>query len=312
MRRVDRIIPCIVGPTASGKSDLGIRLALAADGEIINLDSIQVYRRLRIATAKVPLEERQGVPHHLIDVAEPEENFTAGEWAALAAQTIRDIESRGRMALLVGGTGFYLRALTQPLFEGPKTDLRLRQRLTAIRDRRGPEHLHRLLARVDPQSASRMSPRNWSRVMRALEVYFQTGSPLSALQPHTPSPPELARRIRVIALNPPREALYSRINERAEKMFERGLVEEVQGLIAAGVAPSAKAFQAHGYRRVVEYLAGKRTREDALTQMKLDTRHYAKRQLTWWRAWPAVEWVNRFGDEPQALSEAIYLLGLKR
>ncbi|MEW6207418.1 MAG: tRNA (adenosine(37)-N6)-dimethylallyltransferase MiaA [Acidobacteriota bacterium] len=309
---MDRIIPCIVGPTASGKSDLGIQIALVTEGEIINLDSVQVYRRLSIATAKVPVEERQGVPHHLIDVAEPEENFTAGDWAALAAQTIRDIESRGRMALLVGGTGFYLRALVQPLFAGPKTDLRLRQRLTGIRDRRGPEHLHRLLARLDPRSAQRISPRNWSRAMRAIEVYFQTGNPISALQPHTPEPPELARRVRVIALNPPREALYRRINERAEKMFERGLVEEVLGLIAAGVAPDAKAFQAHGYRRVVEYLEGKRTREDALNQMKLDTRHYAKRQLTWWRSWPGVEWVNRFGDEPQSLEEAMELLGLKR
>ncbi len=307
-----KIIPTIVGPTASGKSDLSIRLALATRGEIINLDSIQVYRRLQIATAKVPVEERQGVPHHLIDVAEPEENFTAGDWAALAAETITDIESRGRMALVVGGTGFYLRALVQPLFTGPKTDLRLRQRLTVIRDRRGSEHLHRLLARLDPASSRRISPRNWSRVMRAIEVYFQTGNPISALQPHSPDPPELARRVRVLALNPPREALYKRINERAETMFERGLVEEVQGLIDEGVASDAKAFQAHGYRRVVEHLEGKRSREDALNQMKLDTRHYAKRQLTWWRSWPGVEWVNRFGDEAEALAEAMSILGLKR
>lgn len=307
-----KIIPSIVGPTASGKSDLGIRLALANDGEIINLDSVQVYRRLWIATAKVPVEERQGVPHHLIDIAEPEENFTAGDWAALAAPVVADIESRGRMALFVGGTGFYLRALVQPLFMGPKTDLRLRQRLTRIRDLRGPEHLHRLLARLDPRSAEHISPRNWSRVMRAIEVYFQTGSPISALQPHTPPPPELARRVRVLALNPQREALYRRINERAEAMFERGLVEEVRGLIAEGISSDAKAFQAHGYRRVVEYLEGKRSREDALNQMKLDTRHYAKRQLTWWRSWPGVEWVNRFGDEPEAVTEATELLGLKR
>jgi tRNA dimethylallyltransferase len=312
MPGVDKIIPCIVGPTASGKSDLGIRLALAAEGEIINLDSIQVYRRLRIATAKVPLEEQQGVPHHLIDVVEPEENFTAGDWAALASRVIAEIESRGRTALLVGGTGFYLRALVQPLFAGPKTNLRLRQRLTMIRDRRGPEHLHHLLARLDPASAHRISPRNWSRVMRAIEVYFQTGSPISALQPHTPPPPELARRIRVLALNPPREALYRRINERAEKMFERGLVEEVLSLIAEGIPSDAKAFQAHGYRRVVEYIEGRRSREDALNQMKLDTRHYAKRQLTWWRSWPGVEWVNRFGDEPEALMEAMEILSLKR
>ena len=305
-----RLIPAIVGPTASGKSELGINLALAFDGEIINLDSVQVYRRIQIATAKVPLAERRGVPHHLIDIAEPTENFTAGEYARRAAETIRDIESRGRTAILVGGTGFYLRALVNPLFEGPPTDLRLRERLNRLRERHGAEHLHRMLVRVDPQAARSLRPRDWSRVMRALEVYFQTRRRISQEQPQTPPPPEFAGRVRVIALAPPREVLYARINERAERMFAGGLVEEVESLIAAGVPANAKAFQAHGYRRVVEYLQGKRSREDALNQMKLDTRHYAKRQLTWWRAWPGVKWIHRFGDEPEALNEAMdYLRG---
>ena len=298
------LITAIVGPTASGKSNLGIKLALARSSEIINLDSVQVYRRISIATAKVPFDERRGVPHHLIDIVEPTENFTAGDYARIAARTIQEVESRHHSAIFVGGTGFYLRALVKPFFEGPKTDLELRDRLVKLRDRYGPERLHRILKRVDPQAAQNLSPRDWSRTMRALEVYFQTGRRISESQPETPPAPELAARVRVIALNPPREELYARINSRADEMFESGLVEEVESLIASGIPPSAKAFQAHGYRRVVEYLAGKRTREDALNQMKVDTRHYAKRQLSWWRSWPGVMWIDRFGDDAGAFEEA--------
>jgi tRNA dimethylallyltransferase len=298
------LIAAIVGPTASGKSELGINLALTREGEIINLDSVQVYRRISIATAKLPLDERRGVPHHLIDIVEPTENFTAGDYARIAARTIQQIETRHRSAIFVGGTGFYLRALVKPLFEGPRTDLKLRDRLVKLRDSYGPERLHRILKRVDPKAANNLSPRDWSRTMRALEVYFQTGRRISESQPDMPLAPELAARVRVIALNPPRDKLYARINARADEMFANGLVEEVESLIASGVPPSAKAFQAHGYRRVVEYLAGKRTREDALNQMKVDTRHYAKRQLSWWRSWPGVVWINRFGDDTDAFEEA--------
>jgi len=298
------VIPAIVGPTASGKSELAINLALTFEGEVINLDSVQVYRGLYVATAKVPESERGGVPHHLIDICDPTDNFTAGEYARSAAKIIQEVESRGHTAILAGGTGFYLRALVSPLFEGPKTDNLLRERLVELRDKRGPEHLHRILYRVDAPAAAAIKPRDWSRTMRALEVYFQTGSRLSDSQPKTPPAPELASRVRVIALAPSREELYSRINRRADQMFARGLVDEVEALIRLGIPPTAKAFQAHGYRRVVEYLQGARTLEDALNQMKLDTRHYAKRQLTWWRAWPGVKWINRFGDDPEALEEA--------
>jgi tRNA dimethylallyltransferase len=299
-----RLIPAIVGPTASGKSDLGIRLALAFNGEIINLDSVQVYSGIQIATAKVPFEEQRGVPHHLIDVVEPTANFTAGEYARMASEKIEEIEARGAMALLVGGTGFYLRALVNPLFDSQPTDLSLRERLSRRRDERGAQYLHRLLSRIDPRASARISPRDWSRSMRALEFFFQTGQRITDQQPDTPPPPAFAAHVRVLALAPPREELYDRINRRAEAMFARGLVEEVESLIAAGTPMTAKAFQAHGYRRVVEYLQGKRSREDALNQMKLDTRHYAKRQLSWWRAWPEVKWINRFGDEDGAFKEA--------
>lgn len=297
-------IPAIVGPTASGKSELAIKLALALDGEIINLDSVQVYRGIQIATAKVPLAERHGVPHHLIDIVEPTENFTAGDYARVAVRTIEEIESRNNTAILAGGTGFYLRALVRPLFEGPQTDLKFRERLIDLRDKRGAEHLHRMLERVDPHTATRIGSKDWSRTMRALEVYFQTGRRISDLQPEMPAAPELASRVRVVVLDPPREQLYERINKRADEMFTGGLVEEVESLMASGIPPTAKAFQAHGYRRVVEYLLGKRTREDALNQMKLDTRHYAKRQLSWWRGWPEVKWIPRFGDDPRAFDEA--------
>ncbi len=303
-KREPTLIPVVVGPTASGKSELGINLALARNGEVINLDSVQVYRRIYIATAKVPQGEQQGVRHHLIDIAEPTENFTAGAYARLAEQTIREVEARDHTAILVGGTGFYLRALVRPFFEGPPTDIKLRERLSGLRDRRGAEQLHRMLARVDPPAASSIGPRDWPRTMRALEVYFQTGRRISESQPEMPPAPAFASRIRVIALNPPRDKLYARINNRADQMFEGGLVEEVESLISSGIPPTAKAFQAHGYRRVVEYLEGRRTREDALNQMKLDTRHYAKRQLSWWRSWPGVKWIDRFGDEVDAFEEA--------
>lgn len=298
------IIPAIVGPTASGKSELGIRLARHFDGEIINLDSVQVYRKIYVATAKVPPAEQQGIAHHLIDIVEPTENFTAGEYARLAIQTIEEIEARQHLALLVGGTGFYLRAITHPVFESPATDLLLRERLTAIRDRRGAEHLHRLLRCKDAKAAAAISPRDWSKTMRALAFYLQTGRRISEARHELPPPPELARRIRILALAPPRDELYGKINRRAELMFAQGLVEEVEALLAEGIPPNAKAFQAHGYRRVVEYLQGQRSRDDALNQMKLDTRHYAKRQLSWWRSQQQVKWIRHFGDAAAAFAEA--------
>jgi tRNA dimethylallyltransferase len=305
------MIPVIVGPTASGKSELGIRLALHFNGEIINLDSVQVYRHIYVATAKVPPEEQGGVPHHLIDIVEPTENFTAGDYARRAIETIEEIESRNRLALLVGGTGFYLRAIQQPLFEGPPTNLQLRERLTGLRDRHGAEHLHKMLQRKDAKAAAALSPRDWARIMRALEFIFQTGRRFSEAQQDLPPAPALASRLLVLALSPPRDLLYARINKRAEVMFEKGLVEEVESLIASGIPANAKAFQAHGYRRVVEYLQGSRTREDALNQMKLDTRHYAKRQLSWWRAQEGVKWIHRFGDDRQAFYEASDYLSMK-
>jgi len=303
-----RPVVAVVGPTASGKSDLGIALALRFGGEVVNCDSVQVYREIEIATAKVPLEERRGVPHHLIDFVAPEVSYTAADWARAAVRTIDEIESRGRLAVLVGGSGFYLRALRQPFFESTPTDAGLRLRLASLRERRGAEHLHRLLARLDPPTAARLHARDWSRVQRALEVYFQTGTPLSAQQGARPEPPPHAARLRVFALNPPREELYRRIVARTEAHFRAGLVEEVRRLLARGVPAASSALGAHGYRRVVEHLHGLRTLDSAVEQTKLDVRHYAKRQLTWLRREPGVEWVEGFGEDPSAQERVAALL----
>ncbi len=297
-----------MGPTASGKSALGIALALRFGGEIINCDSVQVYREIEIATAKVPLHERQGVPHHLLDFVAPQINYTAGAWAAAALATINEIEARGQLPLLVGGTGFYLRALREPFFPSPPTDARLRARLTELREARGPEHLHNLLCRLDPESAARLYPRDWTRVQRALEVRLQTGRSISAQQPARPAPPAVAARIRVCALNPPRAELYRRINERTEAHFRAGLVAEVQRLLTAGVPAESSALGAHGYRRVVEHLRGERDLVSAIEQTKLDVRHYAKRQLTWFRREPGVTWLAGFGDESEVQTQAGELL----
>ncbi|HEY0098007.1 MAG TPA: tRNA (adenosine(37)-N6)-dimethylallyltransferase MiaA [Pyrinomonadaceae bacterium] len=301
MSSLSRHQPIIVvaGPTASGKSELGIALALRFEGEIINCDSVQIYQGIEIATAKVPPAEQRGVPHHLLDFVPPHVNFTAGAWAETATRTLSEIEARGRLAIFVGGTGFYLRALREPFFPSPPTDEALRARLTQLRERRGAEHLHRILRRLDPASASRLHPRDWSRVQRALEVRVQTGAPLSLQQPARPAPPPFAARLHIFALSPPRDALYARINERAARHFQAGLIEEVSRLLKAGVPAASNALGAHGYRRAVEYLNGARTLESAIEQTKLDVRHYAKRQLTWFRREPGVEWIEGFGDEPE-------------
>jgi tRNA dimethylallyltransferase len=308
--KTERPIVAVVGPTASGKSDLGIALALRMGGEIINCDSVQVYREIEIATAKVPPDERRGVPHHLIDFVPPERTYTAADWARDALAKIDEIEARGRTALLVGGTGFYLRALREPFFEAPPTDADLRRRLLRLRERRGAEHLHRLLRRLDPERAARLAPRDWSRVQRALELRLQTGEKLSARINRRAAPPPQAARLRVFVLDPPRAQLYQRIDLRAEAHFRAGLVEEVRELLERGVPPEGSALGAHGYRRVVEYLRGERTLETAIEQTKLDVRHYAKRQLTWFRREAGVEWVEGFGEDPAVQESVAHRLGL--
>jgi tRNA dimethylallyltransferase len=244
----------------------------------------------------------------LIDFVPPEINYTAGDWAHEAAAKIEEIEQRGNIPILAGGTGLYLRALRRPFFTSPPTDANLRRRLNAIRERHGAEHLHRLLQKLDPVSALELFPRDWPRVHRALEVRLQTGLPMSAQREIRPEPPESTLRLRLLALNPPRQQLYEVINSRTEAHFSAGLVDEVRRLLAQGVPPDSNALGAHGYRRVVEYIAGQRDLASAIEQSKLDVRHYAKRQLTWFRHEVGVQWFHGFGTEDAIRQAAISAL----
>ncbi|MDQ3323346.1 MAG: tRNA (adenosine(37)-N6)-dimethylallyltransferase MiaA, partial [Acidobacteriota bacterium] len=209
------------------------------------------------------------------------------------------IEERGNIPILVGGTGFYLRALREPFFESPKTDEKLRERLAKIKNAKGAEHLYKILQKVDAASAARNQPRDYVRVMRALEVRFQTGKRLSEVQPNRADAPEFADRIKIFALYPPRNSLYKKINERAEIHFQRGLVEEVERLRASGVKDDTNALGAHGYRRVCEYLRGERSLESAIERTKQDVRNYAKRQMSWFRHKEDVIWLEGFGNETE-------------
>ena len=300
----DKLIYAVAGPTASGKTALAVEVALGLGGEVINFDSVQIYRGIEIATAKPSIEERRGVPHHLIDYVDPNINYTAADWARDAAEKIVEIEARGKIPILVGGTGFYLRTLMRPLFDSPSTDSSIRERLRTIKEKRGPEFLHRLLTRIDPAAADKLFARDYVRVMRALEVYFQTGERISDQQPNRAEPPEFATRIRLIVLQPPRDVLYEKINARTEAHFTAGLVDEVKQLRAGGVKDSTNALGSHAYRRVCEYLRSERTLESAIEQSKQDVRNYAKRQLTWFRRENVSLWLNGFGDDP-ALFEQI-------
>jgi len=291
-------IYAIVGPTASGKTEIGVELALKiGSGEIINCDSVQIYKEIKIATAKPSVEEMRGVPHHLLDYVPPNINYTAADWAQDASAKIKEIEERGNVPILVGGTGFYLRALRHPFFESPKPDEKLRAKLKEIKETKGAEHLYKILKRVDRKSAEKLFSRDYVRVSRALEVFFQTGKTITELQPNRAEPPEFARRIKVFVLNPPRACLYERINKRAAKHFENGLVEEVELLRERGVNDDTNALGAHGYRRVCEYLRGERSLESAIEQTKQDVRNYAKRQMSWFRREKDVIWLDGFGDD---------------
>ncbi len=302
-------IYAISGPTCSGKTALGVELALRVGGEVINFDSVQIYKGIDIATAKPTEEEMRGVPHHLIDYVDPTVNYTVADWANDAAEKIAEIESRGVVPILVGGTGFYLRTLRQPLFDSPKTDRDLRERLGMIHRERGAEHLHRMLMRVDPEIAGKLPVRDYVRVIRSLEVFFQTGERISNMQPLRTEPPEFASRIQLFVLNPPRDVLYAKINARAKTHFANGLVDEVKQLLADNVSDSNNALGAHAYRRVCEYLRGTRDLVSAIEKSKQDVRNYAKRQLTWFRAEGDVTWLDGFGDEESVRDELFRLIG---
>jgi tRNA dimethylallyltransferase len=304
-------LPVVIGPTGSGKSDLSLFIARALDAEIVNCDSLQVYRGFDIGTAKVPAPERQGIPHHLIDIVEPKDLFTAGDYARVAETAIREISARGRTVVLVGGTGFYLRGLLEGLSPGPARDDILRARLLK-REQMRPGIVHRMLARLDPTSAARIHPNDKNKTLRALEVRLLERAPISSMFERGRA--SLSGFLPVkIGLDPPRDLLYSRLNERARRMFDPGssegsLVEEVHRLLSEGVSPQAKPFESLGYKQVLQMLQGRLTEEQALESTQLETRRYAKRQLTWFRKEQAVHWIAGFGDEPRVQTEALAIL----
>jgi tRNA dimethylallyltransferase len=285
----------VVGPTATGKSALGLDLAEMFDGEVVSCDSTAVYRGIDIGTDKTPVDERRGIPHHVIDVAEPTETYSAARYAADAAAAVRDINGRGRLPILVGGTGFYYRALVRGLFPGPPRDDAVRDRLDRIAARRGVVRLHRWLARVDPPSARRIQPRDRKRLIRALEVYLLTGRPLTDHFAQTASP--LAGwRVLALGVTRPRPALRERVAQRVEAQFARGVVAEVERLLLTGVPASAHAFSGLVYRQVVEMLQG--ARDEAATRELIvrENMRYARRQLTWFRHEPDVRWLDAAGE----------------
>ena len=299
-------LPIVLGPTASGKSELAIHIALAIGGEIVNCDSLQIYRGFDIGTAKVPAAERRGVPHHLIDVVDPGQVFTAGEYARLARDVLREISERGRKSVVVGGTGFYLRALLEGLFPGPARDETIRARLEG-REQKRPGSLHRVLSRLDPEAAARIHSNDKNKMIRALEVRLLEGKPLSKLFDRGREPLAGFRPIK-LGLDPPRPLLYERTDVRAVRIFERGLMDEVRGLLAAGVSRTAKPFESLGYKEALGVIEGRLTPEQALAATQLETRRYAKRQLSWFRKEQGVHWLNGFGEEPAVQRKALELL----
>jgi tRNA dimethylallyltransferase len=297
----------IVGPTAAGKSALAIALAQRLDGEIVACDSTAVYRGIDIGTDKVPSAEQHGIPHHLVDVAGPTEAYSAARYAQEAAATIRAITARGRLPILVGGTGFYFRALVRGLFPGPARQPALRAVLERRAETHGVGELYRWVRRLDPGSATRIQPRDTMRLVRALEVALVSGVPMTTHFAHTTSPlTEYA--IVALGVRLPAAETAERVARRVEEQFARGVVDEVRRLLEAGVPPDAQALCGLVYRQVVEMLAG--VRDEAATRELIvrENRHYARRQLIWFRKEPTLTWIDGPGETPAAIARALELV----
>jgi tRNA dimethylallyltransferase len=294
-------VVAIVGPTASGKSALALAIARESGGEIVSCDSLQVYRGLDVGSAKAAPEERALVPHHLLDVVDPDQDFSAADYARLARAAIDDIAARGRLPIVAGGTGLYLRALRRGLFAGPSRDPALRRRLERIADRGGDARLHRLLARVDPDAAARIEVNDRLRVIRALEVYRASGRTLSAHH-REDAPVADPRRWLVVGLDPPREALRASVETRTRAMFAGGLLAEVRELVAR-FGSEVRPLRAIGYRQAVAVVRGAQTVDDAQRDIVKETMRYAKRQMTWFRHQEDVRWFREAAEARVAIRE---------
>jgi len=297
------LLVVILGPTASGKTALSVAIAEKFDGEIVNCDSVAMVREFDIGTAKPSAEERARAPHHLLDCVNPAEYMTAGGYSRQARQVLAEISRRHHLPIVVGGTGLYLRALLEGLFPGPQRSEELRERLRESAGRRGPDHLHRILQRLDRAAAEKVHANDIPKLIRAIEVCLASRQKMSELWQQGRDPLQGFRILR-LGLDPERPALYERINKRASQMFEAGLIEETRRLQQKYGAAS-RPFTSLGYKQAVQLLSGELTRDQALQSAQQAHRNYAKRQMTWFRREPEVSWLQGFGDDPQIQAEAI-------
>jgi tRNA dimethylallyltransferase len=302
----------IVGPTASGKSALGVHVAERFGGEVVACDSTQLYRGFDLGTAKPTLSERRGISHHLIDVLGPQDAATAGGYRQLALQTLEDLRRRNRLPVFTVGTGLYLRALLEGLADIPQRSEELRERLRSSMGEHPPGHLHRVLKRLDPEAARKIAPADEQKLIRAVEVCILARKPISEVH-RTGRIPLEGWRVLKIGLIPPREKLNERIHARTDAMLQQGWMREVQTLLESGLAQNAKPFDFIGYRELRAALRGEITLEEARGAIQQATRRYAKRQLTWFRKEPGVQWFPGFGDDPRVQAGVIaglHALGL--
>jgi tRNA dimethylallyltransferase len=303
------LLVVILGPTASGKTALSLHVAERLQGEIVSCDSVAIYRELEIGTAKPSQEERQRIPHHLIDVAGPEKVVTAGDYSRLARLAINYVSARKHLPIVVGGSGLYLRALLEGLFPGPPRSDELRSRLRERATERGQEYLHKLLRRLDPRAAQTIHANDVPKVVRALEVSISAQSPMTGLWEQGRDPLQGFRILRV-GLNPDREALYQRINQRAREMFSAGLLEETRMLIER-YGSSVWPLNSLGYKQAMQHLRAELSFEQAIVAAQQGHRNYAKRQMTWFRREPDVHWIEDFGSTPAVQKQIVDLIRAK-
>jgi len=297
------LVVILLGPTGSGKTALSLALGERFDGEIVSCDSVAVYRGMDLGTAKPTAEERERLPHHLVDVADPDQAFTAGDYSRQARAALHDIAGRGKLPVVTGGTGLYLRALTEGLFAGPQRQEDLRARLRTSQQMHGGAWLHQVLMRLDASSAERIHANDTPKLIRAIEVCLAERRPMSEVLARDPM---TGFRLLRIGLNPARKALYERLNRRCAEMFATGLVEETRALLAR--FGRVKTLDSLGYRQASAVLDGTLTEETAIAATQQGHRNYAKRQLTWFRREPDVRWIEAFGDEPEAVTAAMKMV----